>query len=459
MNSDLEASRLHLKMYVEAYANEGIPFEILRFLIGTINYGGRVTDDKDDKLISSILSKYFDFLILDDSYKFSESGIYYAPKVDSLETINAYIEQLPLDDEPEVFGLNNNANITLQNKMVREFMEPLIGIQPRTATAGGRKPDDIVLDLKYDIDLQFGEVKDLDTKNFNPKSVLENGGELPPQEKKEEKTTDKKKKDKKKEETKQKKSPLGNFLLQECDKFNNLLKVMRASLKSLELAVKGTEVMSPQIEKVYHSFLDGTVPKLWADNAYLSLKPLSSWIKDLIERVKFMSAWLYEGPQNSFWISAFFFPQGFNTAVLQTYARKTLEPIDKLTFRTNVLNKKKGDEGITYPEDGINIHGLFLEGASWDFSKIQLKEQAKGELNIEMPVIWLQPINVKKLEKMGFYECPLYKTSKRAGELSTTGHSTNFVMYFYLKYDESDENQNSDHWIRRGTALLTQLDN
>ena len=343
--------------------------------------------------------------------------------------------------------------------MVREFMEPLIGIQPRTATAGGRKPDDIVLDLKYDIDLQFGEVKDLDTKNFNPKSVLENGGELPPQEKKEEKTTDKKKKDKKKEETKQKKSPLGNFLLQECDKFNNLLKVMRASLKSLELAVKGTEVMSPQIEKVYHSFLDGTVPKLWADNAYLSLKPLSSWIKDLIERVKFMSAWLYEGPQNSFWISAFFFPQGFNTAVLQTYARKTLEPIDKLTFRTNVLNKKKGDEGITYPEDGINIHGLFLEGASWDFSKIQLKEQAKGELNIEMPVIWLQPINVKKLEKMGFYECPLYKTSKRAGELSTTGHSTNFVMYFYLKYDESDENQNSDHWIRRGTALLTQLDN
>jgi len=55
---------------------------------------------------------------------------------------------------------------------------------------------------------------------------------------------------------------------------------------------------------------------------------------------------------------------------------------------------------------------------------------------------------------MGFYECPLYKTSRRAGELSTTGHSTNFVMYFLLKCEED-----SDHWIRRGTALLTQLDN
>ena len=55
---------------------------------------------------------------------------------------------------------------------------------------------------------------------------------------------------------------------------------------------------------------------------------------------------------------------------------------------------------------------------------------------------------------MGYYECPLYKTSKRTGELSTTGHSTNFVMYFYLKVEEYP-----DHWIRRGTALLTQLDN
>ena len=96
---------------------------------------------------------------------------------------------------------------------------------------------------------------------------------------------------------------------------------MKSSLKSLELAVKATEVMSPQIKKVYYSFLDGVVPKLWADNAYLSLKPLSSWIKDLIARANFMASWLYDGPQNSFWISAFFFPQGFNTAVLQTYAR------------------------------------------------------------------------------------------------------------------------------------------
>ena len=76
-----------------------------------------------------------------------------------------------------------------------------------------------------------------------------------------------------------------------------------------------------------------------------------------------------------------------------------------------------------------------------------------------MPVIWLEPINVSKLKKNGYYECPLYKTSRRAGELSTTGHSTNFVMYFYLKCDDNEPSKDADHWIRRGTALLTQLDN
>ena len=47
-------------------------------------------------------------------------------------------------------------------------------------------------------------------------------------------------------------------------------------------------VMSEVLEKVYTSFLNNQVPELWASAAYPSLKPLSSWVKDLVLRLDFI---------------------------------------------------------------------------------------------------------------------------------------------------------------------------
>ena len=51
------------------------------------------------------------------------------------------------------------------------------------------------------------------------------------------------------------------------------------------------------------------------------------------------------------------------------------------------------------------------------------------------------------------YKCPVYRTLARHGSLSTTGHSTNFLIPVYLK-----TKINSSHWVKRGTALFAQLD-
>ena len=73
-----------------------------------------MTDDKDNRLIRAILKNYFVDNILSDSYRLSQLDTYYAPPEGSYEELRKYIDTLPLDDDPEVFGLHPNANITFQ---------------------------------------------------------------------------------------------------------------------------------------------------------------------------------------------------------------------------------------------------------------------------------------------------------------------------------------------------------
>ena len=67
-------------------------------------------------------------------------------------------------------------------------------------------------------------------------------------------------------------------------------------------------------------------------------------------------------------------------------------------------------------------------------------------------MMWLRPMETAKIPEVKHYMCPLYKTSERRGILSTTGHSTNFVMYLKLPTIVDGA-----HWVRRGVAGLTML--
>ncbi|XP_055893541.1 dynein axonemal heavy chain 6-like isoform X2 [Biomphalaria glabrata] len=100
------------------------------------------------------------------------------------------------------------------------------------------------------------------------------------------------------------------MLMQETERFNKLLIIIKTSLEQLKKAIKGFVVMSEELENVYNAFLNNHVPELWARNAYPSLKSLASWVKDLIMRCCFIDNWINNGPPKSFWLSGFFFPQG-----------------------------------------------------------------------------------------------------------------------------------------------------
>jgi len=243
---------------------------------------------------------------------------------------------------------------------------------------------------------------------------------------------------------------LTTVLLQEMERFNKLILTISYTLEQLQKAIKGEIVMSQDLDNMYNSFLNGQVPEIWSRKAYLSLKPLFSWFADLIKRTEFMRTWLMQGQPHTFWLPGFFFPQGFMTGSLQTFARKYKVPIDKLNFGFNVLEEKQ-EEIKSPPKDGVYIYGLFLEGARWDYKDKCLTDQLAGAMYVPLPVIHFVPTADYK-QPEGTYSCPVYKTSIRAGVLSTTGQSTNFVLAIDLPTKKTQ-----DYWTLKGAAILCQL--
>ena len=162
-DSDRECALSNLQMFL---ADGELPWDTLTFITGEITYGGRVTDSWDQRCLRTILNRFFSPKTLDDGYRYSESGIYYCPDGSLLKDYRDYIEALPLSDEPEIFGMHDNANITFQMQETNALVYTILDVQPRTASAGGGKTsDEIVYELAQSVLDRLPETLDIDQAN------------------------------------------------------------------------------------------------------------------------------------------------------------------------------------------------------------------------------------------------------------------------------------------------------
>lgn len=422
-DTDRRISIRQLNMFLNE--NESVPYDALLYLVGQCNYGGRVTDDWDRRCLMATLQVYFNAFILEDDYVFCEDADdYYAPAFGEYSVYVQYIHQLPLEQPPSIFGFHENADITKDERDGRFLLSATLSTQPRdsTSTKGSAK-----MDPKTTVRLLAADVFQRLPKLFDVEEI-------------------------------QKKYPIlyeqsmNTVLLQEAIRYNRLLEVVRRTLVDVQDAILGKVVMSAELEQVFNYMYDGQVPAVWMKRSYPSLKPFGSYVADLIQRLQFLSKWCDEGPPAMFWLSGFYFTQSFLTGVMQNFARKYRIEIDKLIWEFSVMTE---DTFTDPPEDGCYIYGLFLEGAGWSKESGVLCESRPKELFISFPVMRLVPSKPEDVQALAVYECPCYKTTDRRGVLSTTGHSTNFILTMNLPRDTSST---ENHWVLRGTALFTQLE-
>ncbi|MEW5313998.1 MAG: hypothetical protein WDW38_005527 [Sanguina aurantia] len=414
-DTDFSVSDDLLKSYLDSY--EATPWDALKYLIAEANYGGRVTDELDRRVLSSYLNRFYcEEALSVPGYPLSPLPTYFIPEGGSLQSVKDYIITLPQGDRPEAFGQHPNAEISYLIEDSRVLLDSLLSLQPRSAGEGGAvaKREELVMGIATDL-------LDQVPQPLNLEEVMRGKADDP--------------------------SALHVVLFQEIERYNLLLDSVRTSCTELRRGIKGLVVMSADLDSVFDALHGAKVPAAWL-KTYPSLKPLGPWTRDLLARVEQLSTWAADTYPRLYWLSGFTYPTAFLTAVLQTSARRGGVPIDTLSFDFSVVGAPE-EEIAGPPREGVYIKGMYLEGAGWDREAGCLCEPNPMQLIVSMPIVLFRPVENKKKSARGVYACPLYSYPVRTG----TRERPSFQIHVELKAGAADP----DHWVMRGTALLLSL--
>ncbi|MCO5578649.1 hypothetical protein L7F22_032493 [Adiantum nelumboides] len=229
-DTDFQVSDDLLKTYLDAY--EETPFEALKFLISEANYGGRVTDEIDRRVLSSYLNQFYSQeAITVPNFPLSSVTLYHVPDDGTIQTHKEFIQTWPIVDRPEAFGQHTNADIASQLSASKLMLTTIASLQPKEATSkGGISQEEKVMNILMDLLLQVPEPFDL------PDIQSQKSGDA---------------------------SALHTVLFQEIERYNILLKHIRESCVSLQKGLQGLVVMSLELETMYKALSEGKVPTRW----------------------------------------------------------------------------------------------------------------------------------------------------------------------------------------------------
>ncbi|XP_065591372.1 dynein axonemal heavy chain 17 isoform X1 [Cyrtonyx montezumae] len=406
-NGDLTISVNVLYNYLEA--NPKVPWDDLRYLFGEIMYGGHITDDWDRRLCRTYLSEYIDVEMLDGELHLAP-GFLIPPNLD-YKGYHKYINDNLPPESPYLYGLHPNAEIGFLTVTSERLFRTVLEMQPKESDAGGGSGTSREEKVKLVLD----EIMDKLPEPFNMAELMARAVD---------------------------KTPYVLVAFQECERMNILTNEIRRSLKELDLGLKGELTISADMEELATALFYDNVPESWTRYAYPSLLNLGAWYADLLLRIRELEVWTMDFTLPvTVWLSGFFNPQSFLTAIMQSMARKNEWPLDKMCLAVEVTKKNREDMTAP-PREGCYVHGLFMEGARWDIPSGAIADARLKELTPMMPIIFIRAIPVDRMDTKNVYECPVYKTRMRG---------PTYVWTFNLKTKEK-----AAKWILASVALLLQ---
>lgn len=406
--TDLETSLLLLKSTLSL--STAFDMKSFRFIVAELIYGGRVLDDQDKSRLLPFTSLFLcqDFIACFDRPFQSSFELNSQLTVDSLLE---YAATYSLNEPPGLFGLNDNAQIHSDIAESNQFLVSLSGLMKtqKIHPIKGRTPEQIELEQ---VVFLMENIPELNTQ-ISLKELLE---------------------------LKTDHRTLEIFFVQEIERMNNLISAVQQDLFAIKLVYLGEKTMNNELELIAGDIHNNKPPAKWGSLDPGCCKSLSSWLGSLSERADYINRCIGSAP-SSYWLGAFIFPRGFLSAVLQNYARATGCPVETLSYSFEILNTLDLGELEELSEDGVYVHGLYIEGGRWDPEQLLLVESLPRELIAEAPLILFEPIENHDADPEENF-IPLYKTPNRPGN--------------YLLSVEFPTDKKREYWSLQGTALLCQ---
>ncbi|XP_029675665.1 LOW QUALITY PROTEIN: dynein heavy chain 8, axonemal-like [Formica exsecta] len=406
--ADWLASCMFINNHLNDYdSKRGINWQIVRYMIGEVQYGGRVTDDYDKRLLNTFAKVWFTDALFAEGFDFYKGYplLIFKQVSDYLQAI----DPMSTIDPPQVYGLHPNADITYQSNTTQTILDTIISVQPKEAGAVGAESREVVVTRQAKEMLEkVPALYDM----FQVKDRLRAMNHA---------------------------APMNIFLKQEIDRIQVVIKLVRVTLKDLLLAIEGVIIMNEELRDALDNIYDAKIPRIWKARSWESTS-LGFWFTELLERNQQFSTWLQSGRPAKFWMTGFFNPQGFLTAMKQEITRAHKWALDNVTLHNEVL-RNIAEEIKAPPPEGVYVYGLFLEGAGWDRRNSRLCESSNKVLYVLMPVIHIFVLHNVPDKSPKLYQCPVYKKPQRTYIL--------LITPLWLQTIKSP-----DSWILRGVALL-----
>jgi len=151
-DGDRDVCIMQARMLVDEY--DEVPWKVLNILTAVVNYGGRVTDTWDIRLIGTMLEAYLNEGVTRDGYRFTASGAYRSIGASDKQGYLDFVAELPVNAAPEAFGLHDNADITYAQNETLHLFATILKLQPRQNVGGGKSRDDVIADVATDIQVR-----------------------------------------------------------------------------------------------------------------------------------------------------------------------------------------------------------------------------------------------------------------------------------------------------------------